>query len=339
MPTAMLETVRCHQCGDDHQRKDMSSFGGLCIGCFDQHYCFCADCGKLLLRRDSDGNYSDGVPDLNAEHVSRTRDCDHICYECRCFSDATTRWNPTPLDVSITTYERVGSKRKYGVEIETEYCRNYDALLGNTKFGCKTDCSVGGREFDSPILYGDAGFEEIEALLDYAERHNWQVDRYCGCHTHYDMRDETNEELFRIAYAYAKTYNFWAACVSYERENNSYCGQPSYTCDDVRRGFDRDEDFRSFGYGFERYDYVNIGAYSCHKTIEVRLLEGTIDAKTICNWIAIHARFMDYVKNHSFDDLDLILSGDRHHVLSALADIVGDDDLMAWLTDRIENRS
>jgi hypothetical protein len=211
--------------------------------------------------------------------------------------------------------------------------------LGNTKFGCKTDCSIGGREFDSPILYGDAGFEEIEALLDYAADHNWAVDRYCGCHTHYDMRDETNEELFRIAYAYAKTYRFWAACVSFERADNSYCEPPSYTCSDVCTGFDRGEGFRSFGLSYERYDYVNLNAYSSHGTFEVRLLEGTVDAKTICNWVAIHARFMDYVKNHSFDDLDLILSGDPHHVLSALVDIVGDGDLMAWLTNRIENRS
>jgi hypothetical protein len=211
--------------------------------------------------------------------------------------------------------------------------------LGNTKFGCKTDPSVGGREFDSPILYGDAGFEEIEALLDYAADHDWSADRYCGCHTHYDMRDETNKELFRIAYAYAKTHAFWSACVSISRANSSYCGYPSYTCYDVRSGSERGDEFRSFCGDYDRYDYVNLGAYYTFKTLEVRLLEGTVDAKTICNWIAIHARFMDYVRNHSFDDLDLILSGDRRHVLSALADIVGDDDLMAWLTDRIENRS
>jgi hypothetical protein len=315
----------------------MSTFDGLCLGCFDRHYCFCADCGKLLLRRDANGRHREVV--FYAEDVSSTRDCDPICYDCRCFVGATNRWNPTPLDVSITTYDRVGSKRKYGVEIETEHCRNYEALLGNTKFGCKTDCSIGGREFDSPILYGDAGFEEIEALLDYAADYDWSADRYCGCHTHYDMRDETNEELFRIAYAYAKTYYFWSYCVSRERADSSYCEAPSYDCSDVRRGFERGSEYRSLCCDYDRYDYVNLGAYYDHKTIEVRLLEGTVDAGTICNWIAIHARFMDYVKNHSFDDLDLILSGERHHVLSALADIVGDDDLMSWLTDRIENRS
>jgi hypothetical protein len=329
----MLETVRCNTCENDRARKDMSPIDGLCRACFDEFYCLCAVCGKLLTRPP----YPGGNRFANPPH--RMEDGDPICYDCCCFTAATNRWNPTPLDVSITTYDRVGSKRKYGVEIETEYCRGYETLLGNTKFGCKTDCSIGGREFDSPILYGDAGFEEIEALLDYAERRNWQVDRYCGCHTHYDMRDETNEELFRIAYAYAKTYNFWAACVSYERENSNYCEAPSYECCDVRRGFERGDGFLSFVCAFDRYDYVNIGAYGCHKTIEVRLLEGTVDAGTICNWIAIHARFMDYVKNHSFDDLDLILSGDRNHVLIALTHIVGDADLMAWLANRIENRS
>lgn len=338
MPTTMLEAIRCGQCGDNFQRKDMSSTGGLCIGCFDEHYCFCADCGRLL-RRTPDA-YISSSELSNIEQVSYTRDCDLICYDCHHqLYGGISHWNPTPLDISITTYDRVGSKRKYGVEIETKSCRGYEALLGNTKFGCKADFSISGREFDSPILYGDTGFEEIEALLDYAADHDWSADRYCGCHTHYDMRDETDKELFCIAYAYAKTHYFWAACVSCERANNSYCDAPSYSCNDIRSGVESGREFSSVCCGYDRYDYVNLGAYCEHKTIEVRLLEGTVDSETICNWIAIHARFMDYVKNHSLDDLDLILSGDRHHVLIALTHIISDADLMAWLANRIENRS
>jgi hypothetical protein len=225
------------------------------------------------------------------------------------------------------------------VEIETSNCPGYEALSGMTKFGCKTDCSIGGREFDSPILYGDQGFEEIEALLDYAADKEWDASSSCGCHTHYDMRDETDKELYRITYAYAKTHEFWQACVSYERADNSFCGRPEYDCASVRRGAGDGTRFDEFCGWFDRYDYVNLRAYYDHKTIEVRLLEGTVDAKTICNWVAIHARFMDYVRNLSFDDLDLTLSGETHHVLSALADIIGDGDLIDWLTNRTENRS
>jgi len=94
--------------------------------------------------------------------------------------------------------------------------------------------------------------------------------------------------------------------------------------------------FEDFCIDCDRYDYVNLFAYEDHRTFEVRLLEGTVDAETICNWITIHARFMDYVKGFSFDDLHCWLAGDVRHVLSALVEIIDDVDLVDWLVKRIE---
>jgi len=241
------------------------------------------------------------------------------------------------MDVSIATYQRIRSKRKFGVEVETHRCRGYRDLVGRTKFGCKSDCSIGGREFVSPILYGDEGLSEIETFLANASQHRWAADDCCGCHTHYDMRDESNEELYGVVYAYAKTYGFWKFCVSSMRRGNGYCHSPRYDVDDIRHNKERGTPFQQFARGGDRYDYVNIYAYNIHKTFENRLLEGTVDAVDICNWITIHCRFIDYVKKLSFDDLDTFLAGNTTHVLSALAVITDDASLTGWLTVRIQD--
>lgn len=328
MPTTMLQTVRCDVCTCNHPRRDMSVINGVCADCFEREYCLCTGCGRILLQETSRSRGERASEYTNGP----------LCYDCYNAQDRySNRWRPTPLDVSVATYNRVGSKRKFGVEIETSNCPGYENLSGQTKFGCKTDCSIGGREFDSPILYGDEGFQEIEALLDYAADREWDAYASCGCHTHYDMRDETDKELYRIAYAYAKTHEFWRDCVDNERGNNSFCGPPEYNCVGVRRRAGDGTRFNEFCGWFDRYDYVNLMSYTDHGTFEVRLLEGTVDAETICNWVAIHARFMDYVRKLSFDDLDLLLAGDVRHVFDALTRIVDDSDIMAWLRVRIRH--
>ena len=339
MPTRMLEEVQCDVCRNRHQRRNMSAFDGVCNSCFSTFYINCTDCGALLRRRDC--RYGPGqVASYRDQDLDRRNP---LCYSCWLVGEPRSyyrgpSWQPTPLDVSIATYQRIRSKRKFGVEVETSRCDDYDELLGKTKFGCKRDYSVTGMEFPSPVLYGDEGFAEIEKLLAFAGENDWRTDSDCGCHTHYDMRGESAEQLFRITYAYAKTYQFWSHCVSSYRRGDNYCHSPGYTTQDVRNRSGANS-FEEFSWGYDRYDYVNIGAYRQHNTFEVRLLEGTVDAETICNWVAVHTRFIDYVRDLSFDDLDLFLGNDREDALSGVAKIVGETSINDWLARRIRDYS
>jgi hypothetical protein len=319
----------------------MSVFDGVCNSCFSVFYIGCIECGELLRQRDCSGPGPHAVYQRQDRHHQNP-----LCYACRAMAQSggdnyNTFWQPIPLDVSIATYQRIRSKRKFGVEVETSRCNDFSELYGKTKFGCKTDCSVTGMEFPSPVLYGDEGFTEIEKLLAFASENDWRTNSDCGCHTHYDMRDESNEQLYRIAYAYAKTYRFWASCVSSYRRENNYCHAPGYTMQDIRRDYacGSGANFKEFSHNYDRYDYVNLSAYSHHNTFEIRLLEGTVDAETICNWVSIHARFMDYVRDISFDDLDLFLAGQPRHVFSTVAKIVDEIGINDWLACRIRNYS
>jgi len=244
-------------------------------------------------------------------------------------------WQPKVFDVSIATYKRIRSKRKFGVEIETSRCPDHTDLYGKTKFGCKGDCSISGLEFDSPILYGDEGLEYIEYFMEFATDHDWDVDEDCGCHTHYDMRDENEESLFRIAYAYALTTCFWACFVPRYRRGNRYCHVSSYTCRDIRSAWRRCQregnyNFSEWCYQNDRYDYINTRAYNDHGTFENRLLEGNLNPNDICTWITLNCRFMDYVKGYHFDDLDQLFDKHPRHIFALLVGN-GNGELADWM--------
>jgi hypothetical protein len=239
--------------------------------------------------------------------------------------------------VSCATYTGIGSKRKFGVEVETSYCSGFSDLKGNTLFGCKDDPSVGGMEFDSPILYGDEGLDTIREFLAHAYDEGWSVDNSCGCHTHYDMRDESDEQLYRTHYAYALTYVMWKQTVSRSRAADSYCHSPSSSATDIRNAFDRGRSFQDWASRQQRYDFLNAYAYGHHGTFEVRLLEGSLDPVDICNWITLHARFIDKVRNLDFATLDRMFRfrGDlANKKYSSLVELIDDKPLTDWLEDK-----
>jgi len=246
---------------------------------------------------------------------------------------------PKPFDVSVATYQQIGSKRKYGVEIETASCRRHWELFGHTNFGSKGDPTISGREFDSPILYGDEGFKHINDFTDLAAEKDWEVCDRCGCHTHYDMRDESDESLYRIGFAYRLTWPLWKRLVPRARAGGSYCGSPRYRLNDIEAAANGGRVFSDFGRRQDRYDYMNLGAYGCHRTFENRLLEGTLDPDIICNWIAFNCRFIDGVKKLSFEEQRAMFAPSNvrskaRAQFRACVDLIDDRDLTDWVAGR-----
>ncbi|GMU26240.1 MAG: hypothetical protein AMXMBFR16_11450 [Candidatus Uhrbacteria bacterium] len=210
----------------------------------------------------------------------------YICNECY---HRYHYWDVTPCPVNIATYNKIGSKRKYGVEIETSRCDNYQRLAGKTIFGAKRDGSIDGIEFVSPILYGDEGLNYVTELCDYGRDNDWTANNSCGLHIHIDVRNESDDELKNIAAAYAKTYDVWKKFVASRRVHCNWCNPHRWTLSDL----DGYHDFLSFSYDQDRYYWFNVAAYSRHKTFEVRFMEGTVDDEKINNWIIAHTRFTD----------------------------------------------
>ncbi len=331
MPThTTSERVRCRDCDCRRLSSEMSMFNTLCNDCYDTHYVHCVRCARLLSRWSGRRRCQHQIgPELYSTEG------EYYCYNCyyECTREP-SMWQPTPIDVSIATYQRIGSKRKYGIEIETATCENSYKLNGQTHFGCKNDCTISGQEFDSPILYGDEGLGHIEFFLAEAARRKWTVDERCGCHTHYDMRNETKEQLFHTAFAYSLTWPMWRRTVPSRRRNTSYSHMPRYTARDVERFSAMRRGFEGFANNQDRYDYVNLTAYCDHSTFEVRLLEGTLNPLDICNWITLHCRFIDCVRDLSYPELRDQFDRPANMQFRALTTLIKDAALIDWLACR-----
>jgi hypothetical protein len=193
-------------------------------------------------------------------------------------------------------------------------------------WGCVYECSTPGREFVSPILQGDQGFDEVEDMCEYADNRGWRVDNSCGLHVHIDARDLSSEELLQVAYAYRKTYPLWKRLVASRRRDNSMCGTPQYDLEDIKAA----EHFEDFAETRDRFEFVNWRAYLCHGSIEVRVYQGSLDAQEICNWVSIHARFIDVVKGMTYDEIDEAFGCQARTNWRGLVNRIGDTELLAY---------
>lgn len=272
-----------------------------CRTCFDAVYCVCRVCDRVFFRLQ---RFSD--------------DC--LCAPCRSRLDAT--WQPSQFLARNTTFNSVESTRPFGIELETSRCPDYRLLHDNTIFGAKQDGSISGMEFISPILYGDAGLTAIIDFCTKAKAMKFTVNSDCGYHLHIDMRGTLPDQRRSTAYAYYLTYPVWQTFVNqYRAYDCSYCRSPDYTATELLRcaNFDRWAESQS------RYQFINLQAYACHNTFEIRGYEGTLNANEICNWIKAHLKFADFVENETPSDLFDLFNGRHAKTWAAMRKILGPD--------------
>lgn len=190
-------------------------------------------------------------------------------------------------------FERIGSERKFGVELEYFDVENWDTLEGKTLFGAKHDGSVDG-EFYSPIMSGDNGLAECEKFCELAGYLGFSTDpRDSGFHAHFDLRGESVRSLKSIALAYHLTKKYWELLVHPSRvEENRWCNSHRFGVADVK-GITDLQDFADFSSSLHRYTWINFCAYNKFGSVEVRSHESTINGFDVVAWITGHCRFID----------------------------------------------
>ena len=336
--------VRCQGCGLElscsHDIIQRAHGSAWCESCYDRRFVVCDVCNDVSLRgghsRAPNGDdYCRGCFEDSCVHCDSCGESvwnDDALYgeNDRPFCSGCYRpsheWGMGEFNVPTAHYEQIGSARRFGVELETSRCPNHHDLNGQIIWECKHDCSIEGMEFVSPILYGDEGLAEIESFCQLAKDRRFAVNRACGYHAHFDVSRESEEALKAIAYAYRRTYSLWCALVPDERSENRMCGAPDYDCDDISC----EENFDYFVGNRDRFEFVNWRAYLVHGSVEVRLYQGTLDAEEICNWIKIHARFIDAVSGMTFAEIDEKFDCPRETQFTALAEIVGSELAGYW---------
>ncbi len=305
------ETVRC--CGCDMQVFERDAFatddgrGFACHECFDAYYVECVSCGCTVHAEDTiEGECGDSYcPTCGACEIS---------------------FSPGAF-TNIRGFKEIVSHRCYGIELETASCTGYvEELKESDAWGAKDDCTVTGKEFFSDILSGDGGLDAIRELTDIASANNWTVDHNAGFHLHLDMRDESEDALWAIAYAYRCTQGVWLSFVEGDRHDGEYCHEILWNCSDLDHS-KRIGDFDKIAYDTDRNNWLNLSAYRVYTTIEIRLHHGTIDADDIVNWVKAHTRFADWATGMGYAGVRKALDG------------LTDDELFTFITQEIWNDS
>lgn len=269
----------CDDCGAFVERGPDNFRSGRCDSCRSARYFTCPDCRELNYRA-----------------YARVCNGREVCNTC---SDRYNTWDIPAWHNHSGESDLVGSTRSFGVEVETHRCADHMELNGSSAWGCKIDCSVQGREFVSAILSGNEGLDEIHALMEFADLHDWRVEETCGLHIHLDVEGESDASLFSAAAAYLMSSDVWRRFVDSDRRNNSYC----HAARREHTVFSDYTTFYEFANGWSRYTWINFAALIRHSTFEVRLHHGSLDDKEICNWIRAHTTFLDWALKQDYDDL------------------------------------
>jgi hypothetical protein len=104
------------------------------------------------------------------------------------------------------------------------------------------------------------------------------------------------------------------------------CGSPQYSVADIRT-FEHIEDFAELR---DRFEFANWRSYIKHGSFEIRIYQGTLNAREICNWIKIHARFIDIVKHMDFDTIDAEIGAQVRTNWRGLCNLIDDTDLLDY---------
>jgi hypothetical protein len=123
------------------------------------------------------------------------------------------------------------------------------------------------------ILVKESELEStVTGICDKLNSLGAYVNKSCGLHVHFDLRETTKEQREEI---YGKLYHSLTlikSIVPKTRRENHFCkinteNKPAYTG--------------------SRYQAINSSAYLRHRTFEIRLFNGTINASKILNWIKL----------------------------------------------------
>lgn len=206
---------------------------------------------------------------------------------------------------NLTHHEVVTALQGAQVDCYSSY--RYNETSGS-RWIVKTDSTISGNdpfELVSPILQGQEGLDEVRRAITAIEAAGAKVNRSCGMHVHYGIRQYNLKQIKAIAKRFVAyedviesflprsrrgTNNRWcqsnvmrfAGNTHAERVNNMLSGV------NAARSVEQLHTYLTtggYGYGGCRYHHLNLASYTRHGTMEFRLHSGTVDPEKVCNWI------------------------------------------------------
>ena len=268
-----------------------------CESCFSSYVTYCTSC---------DGQ-------IDPENCRVNDNGDSFCEECY-EHDGDDPDGIEYQEHDSVRFEKCLSRRKYGVEIEV-VTEEDSSHLPYEQLGCWKqvhDGSLGneGREYVSPILHGDDGFEEIEKFTARLKEWGYVLRRNCGLHVHIDGRDLGCEEIKLLL----KIVRYFEPVIYAMLPNSRRDGTYSVPLEKFPKSRFRisakDEDaLKRLWYGnkernvnlkskyhHSRYYGLNIHSWFFRRSLEFRYHSGTLNPLKITNFITICQSLVDQAK-------------------------------------------
>ena len=151
------------------------------------------------------------------------------------------------------------------------------------------DCANFGvcREFVVTFPRSHENILEVVCLL--LNHHGATVNKSCGLHVHFDMRNVARSKVLKYGNSVAKAIPLLKSMLPKSRRDNQFC----------------QTDINEFGNRGSRYSFVNLKSFSKHNTLEIRGHSGTTEATKIINWIKLLELLMNQnTENFVIDTLD-----------------------------------
>jgi len=138
------------------------------------------------------------------------------------------------------------------------------------------------------------GWEPLEKLCALLkDKFDASVNTKCGLHVHFDYKAKGKEQVLRDARQFGYALPVLGKLVAKSRTTNEFCRMEVGHMDGGR------------------YFAANLSAYNRHKTLEIRLHGGTLDAQKIKNWVTLNKHiFASDVKSSVSTYQDFLLKFD-----------------------------
>ena len=166
-----------------------------------------------------------------------------------------------------------------------------------------TDGSLGhagrGAEFVSPVLFGDAGLAQVDAVCEALTDFGCTVNHHCGLHIHVGVANAPLTFFKTLS----KFYGIFEPVIdgmmpnSRRASTNTYCRSvTSASPAQIDRATSLADLINTAtpAMGTEtRYYKLNLAAFNRHRTVEFRQHSGTLDGEKVVNWTRLCLKMVD----------------------------------------------
>jgi hypothetical protein len=153
-----------------------------------------------------------------------------------------------------------------------------------------TDGSLGdyirGAEIVSPVLNGQAGFDEVQRVCAAALAAGCKVNKKCGLHVHLGARGLSGQFFRNLIRLYRSHEGAIDSCLAPSRRAslNPYCRSLTALSAQTIAAV-TGEPSAAHGVAANRYQKINFQSYWRHGTVEFRQHQGTVEGQKVINWI------------------------------------------------------